>query len=109
MNAGPHSVVQPATWALHVLAPGRLQVSAFVKSQFPRAQKMAAFLADEAKPRRGEGRMRFGKLAFHHLPSTKFCSDPRAVFLKLSLTPDRRNHERRRNLHQAGRTDRVIQ
>ena len=50
-----------------------------------------------------------GKLAFRYLPSSQFCSDPCAVFLKLSLTLEPRNHERRRNLRQAGRTDRVIQ
>ena len=47
-------------------------------------------------------------LALRLLPSSQFCMDPRLVFLKLWLTRDSRNDERRRNLHQTGRTRRPI-
>ena len=52
------------------------------------------------------------KLALRLLPSNQFCIDLRLVFLKLWLTPDPRNDERRRHLHRTGRTsfpiDRLI-
>src|SRR6187200_279191 len=108
MNAGPHSVVQPASWALHVLAPVHLQVTARIKSQFPGAQKLAAFLTHETKPRRSKRRIRLSEFALRLPPSSQLRIELRPVFLKLSVTPEPRNHERRRNLHKTGRTSRVI-
>ena len=52
------------------------------------------------------------KLALRLMPSNQLCIDLRLVFLKLWLTPDPRNDERRRHLHRTGRTsfpiDRLI-
>jgi len=73
------------------------------KGQFPRAQKLGTFLAHETKPRRSKRRKGLSKLALRLLPSSQFCIDLRSVFPKLWLTPDPRNDERRRNLHQTGR------
>src|SRR3954471_1598586 len=108
MNAGPHSVVQPASWALHVFAPVHLHMTAGIKSQFPGAQKMAAFLAHETKPRRSKRRIRLSKFALRLPPSSQFRIELRPIFLKLSVTPDPRNHERRRNLHRTGPASRLI-
>src|SRR6188472_3081355 len=108
MNAGPHSVVQPASWALHVLAPVHLQTTARIQSQFPGAQKMTAFLAHETKPRRSKRRIRLSKFALRLLPSSQFGIELRPVFLKLSMTADPPNYERRRNLHKTGGTSRLV-
>ena len=52
------------------------------------------------------------KLALRLLPSSQFRIDLHLVFLKLRMTPDPRNDERRRHLHRTGRTsfpiDRLI-
>ena len=69
---------------------------------------MAAFLAHETKPRRSKRRIRLSKFALRLLPSSQFGIELRPVFLKLSVTPDPRNHERRRNLRKTGRTSRLI-
>ena len=63
---------------------------------------MTAFLAHETKPRRSKRRIRLSKFALRLLPSSQFGIELRPVFLKLSMTPDPRNHERRRNLHNSG-------
>ena len=104
MNAGPHSVVQPAPWALHVFAPIHLQMTVFVKSQFPRAQKIAPFSAHETKTRSSKRRKRLSELALRLLPSSQFRTDLCSMFLKVWLTLDPRNDKRRRNL-QARRTN----
>ena len=49
------------------------------------------------------------KLALRLLPSSQFRIDLRPVFLKLWLTLDPRNDERRTNLHQTGRTSGPIE
>ena len=69
---------------------------------------MAAFLAHETKPRRSKGGKGLSKLALRLMPSSQFRIDLHLVFLKLWMTPDPRNDEWRRNLHQTGRTRRPI-
>src|SRR5215469_12709122 len=90
-----------------MLAPVHLQMITYVKGQFPRAQKLGTFLADETKPRRSEGSKGLSKHSLRLLPSSQLCIYLRLVFLKLWVTPDPRNDERRRNLHEMGRTSRT--
>ena len=47
------------------------------------------------------------KVALRLLPSGQLCIYLRSVFLKLWVTPDPRNDEWRRNLHETGRTSRT--
>ena len=108
MNAGPHSVVQTTPWALHVLAPVHLQMTTYVKGPFPRAQKLGTLLTHETKPRRSKGRIGLSELPLRLPPSSQFRINLCLVFLKFWMTPNPRNDERRRNLHQTGRTRRAI-
>ena len=79
----------------------------YVKGEFPRAQKLGTFLADETKPRRSEGSKGLSKLALRLLASSQLRFYLRSVFLKLWVTPDPRNDERRRNLPETGQTNRT--
>ena len=58
---------------------------------------MTAFLAHETKPRRSKRRIRLSKFALRLLPSSQLGIELRPVFLKLSMTADPPNYERRRN------------
>ena len=69
---------------------------------------MTAFLAHETKPRRSKRRIRLSKFALRLLPSSQFGIELRPVFLKLSMTADPPNYERRRNLHKTGGTSRLV-
>jgi hypothetical protein len=84
-------------------------MTTYVKGQFPRTQKLGTFLAHETKPRRSKGRKGLSKLAVRLLPSSQFCIDLRSVFLKLWLTLDPRNDERRTNFQQTGQTSSPIE